>query len=60
MTGTQPPARPPRDPGQAGPVTGAQRRSLAGLLESLVQPAGTPARNPAHRDRTEPARSNTS
>ena len=60
MTGTQPPRPAALDPGQVWPVIDAQRRSLAGLLESLVQPAGTPARNPAHRDRTEPARSNTS
>ena len=30
------------------------------LLESLVQTAGTPARNPAHHDGTEPARNNNS
>jgi AcrR family transcriptional regulator len=33
---------------------------ITALLESLVQPAGTPARNSAHRGRTEPARSSTS
>ncbi len=33
---------------------------ITALLESLVQPAGTPAGNSAHHDGTEPARSNTS
>ena len=33
---------------------------ITALLESLIQPAGTPARNSAHHDGTEPARSNTS
>ena len=33
---------------------------ITALLESLVQPAGTPERNSAHRGGTEPARSNTS
>lgn len=33
---------------------------ITALLESLVQPAGTPARNSAHHDGTEPARSNAS
>jgi AcrR family transcriptional regulator len=33
---------------------------ITALLESLVQPAGAPGGNSAHRDGTEPARSNTS
>src|SRR5215470_4688757 len=33
---------------------------ITALLESLVQPAGTPAQDPARRGRTEPARSGTS
>ena len=33
---------------------------ITALLESLVRPAGTPARHSAHRDGTGPARSNTS
>jgi tetracycline repressor-like protein len=33
---------------------------ITALLESLVQPAGTPARNSARRDATGPARSNAS
>ena len=33
---------------------------ITALLESLVQPAGTPGPDSAHRDGTEPARSNTS
>jgi hypothetical protein len=32
---------------------------ITALLESLVRPAGTPARNSAHHDRAEPARSST-
>jgi AcrR family transcriptional regulator len=33
---------------------------ITALLESLVRPAGTPGRNSAHRDGTEPAQSNIS
>jgi AcrR family transcriptional regulator len=33
---------------------------ITALLESLARPAGPPGRNSAHRDGTEPARSNTS
>jgi AcrR family transcriptional regulator len=33
---------------------------ITALLESLVQPAGAPARNSAHHDGAEPARGNTS
>ena len=33
---------------------------ITALLESLVQPVGTPGRNSAHRDGTAPTRSNTS